>query len=65
MSEVKAAWSTIERVESTDTHTFVYTQANGAHVIPRHGLTEGDYASFVAALENAASHLRIPVRHED
>jgi len=52
VSETKAAWSIIERIEKTDTHTFVYTQAQGAHIIPRAALKDGDQEAFVAALED-------------
>jgi hypothetical protein len=40
----------IEKIVSTDEHTFVYVSAVNAHVIPRKAVTEGDYDAFVAAL---------------
>jgi hypothetical protein len=42
--------SAVEQVASTPEHTFIYTSAVSAHVIPRRAVCEGDYESFVAAL---------------
>jgi ABC-type multidrug transport system fused ATPase/permease subunit len=44
------AWRGIERIKSTPDHTFIYVGPVSAYVIPRAGVIEGDYNSFVAEL---------------
>ena len=62
VSESKFAWSALEKVERTEAYTFVYTQAQAAHVIPRDSLIEGDHDRFLAALEEAMALHRPPPR---
>ena len=40
-------WSEIDTVYSTDRHTFFVSKAEGAFVLPRYSIVEGDYAPFV------------------
>jgi hypothetical protein len=47
--------SAIENVVSTDDHTFILLNSFTALVLPRDGVIDGDYNSFVSAL-----HRRIP-----
>lgn len=51
VSESKTAWSAIHRVESSEGYTYIYTQANAAHIVPRDRLIEGDDETFRAALQ--------------
>ncbi len=62
VSESRLAWSALEKVERTEAYTFVYTQAQGAHVIPRDSLIEGDHDRFIGALEEAMARHRPPPR---
>jgi hypothetical protein len=50
-SELKAHWEAIERVERTETHTFLYVSAVSAHVIPHDRILEGDCDAFVAQVQ--------------
>lgn len=43
-------WAAIEKIEATDSHTFLYISAVTAIVIPKNGITGGDYNKFVSAL---------------
>ena len=43
-------WKNIERIESTPDYTFVYVGPVSAYVIPRSGVIEGDYKSFVTEM---------------
>lgn len=49
-NEVKSSWNTLDRIVSTDTHTFIYINANAAIILPRQTIVEGDYDNFVAEL---------------
>ena len=42
-------WEAIERIESTDSHTFIFISTVSAHAIPKHKIISGDYDAFVAA----------------
>ena len=53
VSESRMALSALEDIQSTDTHTFLYIQSYGAHVIPHTALLEGDHDTFLAALRKA------------
>ncbi len=44
-------FAAIDRVESTETHTFIYLAPAQAHVIPHAFVSEGDVADFTAVLE--------------
>ena len=44
------SWKDVERIESSPDYTFVYVGPVSAYVIPRSGVIEGDYKSFVAEL---------------
>jgi hypothetical protein len=50
-SESKIRWEAIERVERTETHSFVYVSAVSAHIIPHERILEGDCEAFVAQLQ--------------
>jgi hypothetical protein len=41
---------TIARLVSTEQYTLIYVSDVQAHVIPRHGIREGEYDEFVAAV---------------
>jgi YcxB-like protein len=41
-------WKGIVKVESSDTHAYIYIGAVQAHVIPKASVIEGDYDAFVA-----------------
>ncbi len=45
-------FNAIERVESTDQHTFIFTGAASAYIIPHGKVVEGDVTVFRAALED-------------
>jgi hypothetical protein len=65
VSEGRVSWSGIERVVSTETHTFVYTGSGSALIIPQATVTEGDYRAFVAELREyferaRSSHTSVP-----
>jgi YcxB-like protein len=54
-SETEVSSSTIsfkgiEKIESSPTHIFIYISAISAMVIPKAGVTEGDYEDFLAQL---------------
>ena len=51
-TEGKVKWSAIEKVESSEEHTFVYLNAVMAVVIPRAGVRSGVYEEFVSVLED-------------
>jgi len=44
-------WEYIERVDSTDDHLFIYTCAVSAIVVPKAGVTAGDFDPFAAATQ--------------
>jgi hypothetical protein len=50
VGETLSRLESIERVESEGEYTFIYLTPITAHVVPRHGVTDGDYEAFVAAL---------------
>jgi hypothetical protein len=54
-SESKSKWSAFERLASTPDHTFLYLSAVMALVIPRLGVVEGDYETFVRTLAQKVS----------
>lgn len=45
--------SGVNKVESTESHTFVYVGLSRAHVIPRKDVAECDYLCFVEALKDS------------
>jgi len=49
--EQKTTWQAVERIASTDKHTFLYVGSLMAHVIPHERVTEGDYQAFVHEAE--------------
>lgn len=49
-SQRYTAWPGIERVVSTEDHTFIYLNAAEAHILPWRAVTEGNYEAFVSAL---------------
>ena len=48
--ESKVAWGMIHRIESTPTHTFLYTGKMQAYILPHHAVTEGSLPAFLKAL---------------
>ena len=48
--EKKTKWLGIERIETSAAHTFVYSGAATAYVIPKSTVREGDYESFILAV---------------
>lgn len=48
VGEHRVNWDGIIKVETSDTHTFIYIGAIHAHVIPRASVMEGNYDTFVA-----------------
>jgi hypothetical protein len=58
VSEGRTAWSGIERVDVTPDRTYVFVQTAAAHIIPRERVTQGDYESFVAAVQEAVQAAR-------
>jgi hypothetical protein len=48
----------VEKVVSTDAHTFIYVSAAGAHVIPRQAVDEGDLQAFVSAVQLRLANAR-------
>ncbi len=49
--EMKSRFEIVEKVAIVDSHTFVYTSAVTAKIIPRAALGEREYEDFVEALE--------------
>jgi len=47
VGEHRVNWKGIVKVESSDTHAYIYIGAAQAHVIPKASLIEGDYDAFV------------------
>ncbi len=43
-------WQSVDRIESTEDHTFVFTGELTAHIIPRHSILDGQYDAFVKKL---------------
>ncbi len=56
VNEHSVLLESIEKVERTDTHTFVYLSAVLAHVVPRAAVGERDYEEFVHALEERVAN---------
>lgn len=54
------ALRTVEKIQSSDTHTFIFFSAMGAYVIPQRDLAEEEYRGFVEAVrrewEQARQH---------
>ena len=50
--ETRTKWAGVEKIESTDSYTFVYTGSVMAIVIPKESVTSGDYDQFVDALRS-------------
>lgn len=48
----------IRRVERHDERTFIYVTDDSAFILPRAGVTDGDYDAFVDALQLAATAAR-------
>jgi len=48
VGEHRVNWNGIVKIESSNTHTYIYIGAAQAHVIPRASIIEGDYDAFVA-----------------
>lgn len=49
--ETMLSWDMIQQIELTDSQALVYVTALSALIIPRSGVTEGDYDAFIAALK--------------
>ena len=56
VSEGRVSWTGVERVVSTETHTFVYTGLGSALIIPQATVTAGDYRAFVTELRERFEH---------
>jgi hypothetical protein len=56
--ELKTRWEGLDRIVTTDDYTFIYLSSVTAHVIPRRGVVEGDYGSFVRALMDRFQEVR-------
>lgn len=50
--ETWTKWAGIEKIESTDSYTFIYTGSVMGIVIPKESVTSGDYDEFVDALRS-------------
>jgi hypothetical protein len=48
--ETKLAWAGLDGIESTSEHTFLFTGAMSALIIPHNRLLEGDYRAFMTEL---------------
>ena len=48
VGEHRVNWNGILKIESSDTHTYIYIGPTMAHVIPKLNIHEGDYDTFVA-----------------
>jgi hypothetical protein len=48
VGEQRVNWNGIFKIESSDTHTYIYIGPTMAHVIPKFAIHEGDYDTFVA-----------------
>ena len=55
-SESKIGWSSIGRVESTGSHTFVFVSAVSALVIPRDRVLSGSYTDCVSTIRARVSN---------
>jgi hypothetical protein len=51
VGESKINWEGIEKISHSNDHTFVYTSALTAIIIPRKGIVAEDYERFVRALQ--------------
>ncbi len=51
-STVKTEWSGIDKISSSEKHTFIYLKTSNALIIPKNAITEGDYEAFIAELKN-------------
>lgn len=50
--EGKTYWTAIQGIESTETHTFIYSGSVKAIIIPRQAVTRGEYDQFVQAVRS-------------
>ncbi len=57
-NEHNVTWQGIGKIVSTKDHTFIYVGENMAHILPRSSILEGNYESFVNALNHKYSHQR-------
>lgn len=61
VNETKTFWTGIQRVSSTDTHTFLYTNSATAHIISYNGMSEGNLREFLHEVEqHRAFATRLP-----
>ena len=44
------SWKSVDRIESTEDHTFIFTDELTAYIIPRHSILNGKYDEFVNKL---------------
>ncbi|PLX98413.1 MAG: hypothetical protein C0623_12115 [Desulfuromonas sp.] len=49
-TENRIALKSVEKIISSDDHTYVYTSASNAHIIPKNSVIEGDYDGFIKTL---------------
>jgi hypothetical protein len=56
VSETRHWLGALERVVTTPTHAFIYLNSFSAHVIPRAGVTDGDFEAFVEAVRQEAEN---------
>jgi hypothetical protein len=56
--ELKTRWEGLDRIVTTDDYTFIVLSSVSTHVIPRRGVVEGDYGSFVRALMDRFQEVR-------
>ncbi len=51
-STVNTDWAGIQKVSSSEDHTFIYLKTSNALIIPKNAVTEGDYEAFIAELKS-------------
>jgi len=51
-TDSRITWNSINRIETADDHTFIFTDEIKAHIIPRNAVVTGDYTQFINSLTN-------------
>ena len=54
--ENRLKWPAVQKIATTDSHTFIFVSAVAAYVIPKHKIISGDYDAFVAAARERFEH---------
>lgn len=62
IGEQKTHWVGIQRIAESETHTFIYTGALTAHIVPRARLEAEAYQAFIDELERRRDQLLLAER---